>query len=61
MLKAVPEILACESVTLPLPVFVIVSEIVEFLPTCTLPNDSVVGFALTVPLAGDGVVLLVPL
>jgi hypothetical protein len=49
MLNPLPVRLACEMVTLAVPVFVIVSEMVELFPTCTLPNPTVLGFPLRVP------------
>lgn len=37
------------------------TQLVEFLPTCMLPNDTAIGLPLTVPLGGGGVVLVEPL
>lgn len=56
MLYPVPDKFACEMVTLPPPVLVIVADSDEVLPTCTLPNPKLVGVAATVP-TGGGVVL----
>lgn len=46
---APPEVAICEIVTLDPPVFVTVSEIVLFTPTCTFPNVRLVGFPVIGP------------
>jgi hypothetical protein len=47
--NAAPLKFACESVTVDPPVLVKVSERFLLLPTCTLPNDRLVGFAVSEP------------
>jgi len=47
--NAAPVTFACEIVTLDPPVLVTVSDKLELLPTCTLPNASEVGFAERAP------------
>jgi hypothetical protein len=47
--KPAPVTLACDIVTLDPPVLVSVSDRLALLPTCTLPNDRLVGFAESVP------------
>jgi hypothetical protein len=48
-LSPVPVIPSCETDTLVVPVFVMVSDRVPLLPTFTLPNPRLVGFALSAP------------
>ena len=50
MLNALPERFACEIVTLAVPMLVIVSVMFPVRPTWTLPNPTVVGFPLKLPL-----------
>ena len=49
IVNALPDRFACEIVRLAVPVLVMVSEIVELCPTCTLPKLTAVGLPLRWP------------
>jgi hypothetical protein len=47
--KPLPDTFACEMVTAEPPLLVSVSDRFVLLPTCTLPNERLEGFAASVP------------